>query len=48
MCKNGGIRFGEFEEKKEESIFKISEYLLVKTHFKWERDGEAIPIKKRL
>lgn len=49
MCTHGGIRYGEFTEKKEENIFKISENLLVKTNFKWERgSGEALPMKRRI
>lgn len=47
-CAHGGIKYGEFEEKKEERIYRISDNLLVKTDFKWERNGEAIPIKKRI
>ena len=48
MCSRGGIHFGEFEENRTENIFKISDHLLVKTSYKWERNGEALPIKKRL
>jgi len=36
-CAHGGIKYGEFEESKEENIFKASEYLLIKTAYKWER-----------
>ena len=48
MCTKGGIRFGEFEERKEENIFKISDNLLVKTNFKWDREGSEIPVKRRM
>jgi len=48
MCTYGGIRFGDFEENKAENIFRISDSLLIKTSFKWERNGEALPVKKRL
>lgn len=45
-CTHGGIRYGDFEEKKDEHVYMISEHLLVKTSFKWER-VEAPPAKKR-
>ena len=45
-CALGGIRYGEFEENKEEGVFKASDYLMVKTTFKWERVEEAPPKKK--
>lgn len=45
-CTHGGIRYGEFEENKPENVFKASEYLLVKTSYKWERIEEP-PAKKR-
>lgn len=45
-CTHGGIRYGEFEENKGENIFKVSEYLLVKTGYKWDRIEEP-PVKKR-
>lgn len=45
-CAHGGIRYGEFEENKAENIFKASEYLLIKTGFKWERVEET-PLKKK-
>jgi Fe-S-cluster-containing dehydrogenase component len=44
-CSHGGIKYGEFEEKKEEGIFKASEYLLIKTSYKWERVLEMPPKK---
>ena len=47
-CSHGGIKYGEFEEKPEEHIYRISECLLVKTDFKWFRNGEALPVKKRI
>lgn len=40
-CTHGGIKYGEFEESKESGIFRASEYLLVKSAFKWERAEEA-------
>lgn len=40
-CTHGGIKYGEFEEDKEKGIFKVSEYLMVKTNYKWERIEEA-------
>ena len=45
-CTHGGIQYGEFEEKKEDGIFKASDYLMVKTTFKWERVEEAPPKKR--
>ena len=45
-CTHGGIRYGEFEENAEEGIFKASDYLWVKTTFKWSR-AEEVPPKKR-
>lgn len=48
MCTHGGIRFGDFEENKAENIFRISDSLLVKTTFKWERNGEGLPVKRRI
>jgi Fe-S-cluster-containing dehydrogenase component len=44
-CSHGGIKYGEFEENKEENIFKASEHLLIKTNYKWDRILEA-PKKK--
>ncbi|MFH1189270.1 MAG: 4Fe-4S dicluster domain-containing protein [Candidatus Omnitrophota bacterium] len=44
-CGHGGIRYGEFEENKEDGVFKVSEHLLVKTGYKWERTLE-VPKKK--
>lgn len=44
-CTDSGIKYGEFEENKEEHICKVSDYLLVKTDYKWERIEE--PPKKR-
>jgi Fe-S-cluster-containing dehydrogenase component len=46
-CTAGGIKYGEFAEKPEERIFRVSEYLFVRTEFKWDRNGEGIPVKKR-
>jgi Fe-S-cluster-containing dehydrogenase component len=39
-CSHGGIKYDEFDESKENSVFKVSEYLLIKTSFKWERTLE--------
>jgi Fe-S-cluster-containing dehydrogenase component len=36
-CSHGGIKYGEFEENKEEGVFKASDHLLIKTSYKWER-----------
>lgn len=44
-CTHGGIKYGEFEENKDERIFKASDYLMIKTDFKWERIEE--PPKRR-
>lgn len=44
-CAHGGIKYGEFEENKEDGIFKASDYLMIKTNYKWERIEE--PPKKR-
>ena len=48
LCTHGGILFGEFEEKREESIFKVSDFLLIKTNYNWQRDGEPFRIKRKL
>jgi len=45
-CTRGGIKYGEFEERGEEEIFKASDHLMVKTAFKWDRVEEAPPKKK--
>jgi Fe-S-cluster-containing dehydrogenase component len=39
-CVHGGIKFGEFEENKEAHIYKVSDRLVVKTDYKWERIEE--------
>ncbi len=39
-CTHGGIKYGEFEEKTYENIYKVSDNLLVKTTYKWERNVE--------
>lgn len=44
-CSHGGIKYGEFSENKEARIYKISDYLFIKTDYKWERVEET-PIKK--
>ncbi|MDP3790791.1 MAG: 4Fe-4S binding protein [Candidatus Omnitrophota bacterium] len=44
-CTHGGIKYGEFEEDQEGHLFKASEYLMVKTDYKWERIEQ--PPKKR-
>lgn len=45
-CTEGGIKYGDFEAKEEENIFKASENLLIKTNYKWER-LEKPPVKKK-
>ena len=45
-CTQGGIKYGEFDENKESGILRISDYLFVKTSYKWER-VEEIPVKKK-
>ena len=45
-CTEGGIKYGDFEENKEEKIAKVSEYLLVKSNYKWDRIEET-PVKKK-
>lgn len=45
-CTHGGIRYGDFEEKKDEHVYMISEHLLVKTSFKWERVEEPAAKKR--
>ena len=45
-CKHGGITYGELDESKDGHIFKASEYLLIKTDYKWERILE-LPMKKK-
>jgi Fe-S-cluster-containing hydrogenase component 2 len=44
-CTHGGIKYGEFGEDKGSRIFSVSEYLAVKTDYKWERVEE--PPKRR-
>lgn len=44
-CSHGGIKYGELEENREENIFRVSEYMLIRTNYKWERVLEA-PKKK--
>lgn len=41
-CSHGGIKYGEFDEKKEEGIYRASDYLIVKTSYKWEREKQAV------
>ena len=45
-CGKGGIKCGEFEEKKEDGMYKISDLLYVKTAYKWDRIEEA-PVRKK-
>ena len=45
-CSYGGIKYGDFEERQVEGIYKVSDYLLVKTNYKWER-LELLPVKKK-
>lgn len=44
-CAKGAIKYGDFEEKKEEGIYQISEYIVVKSGYKWER-MEELPKKR--
>ncbi len=39
-CTNDGIKYGEFEENNEGHIFKASDYLRIKTNYKWKRVEE--------
>ena len=43
-CADGGIRYGDFEENKDENIYKVSDYLLVKSAYQWQRQ---LPEKKK-
>jgi Fe-S-cluster-containing dehydrogenase component len=45
-CGHDGIKYGKFEEDKAQNIYRISDHLLVKTGYKWERVEEA-PVRKR-
>ena len=45
-CTHGGIRYGEFEENIAENLYKISDYIMVKTAQKWERLEPAKVLKK--
>jgi len=45
-CSHGGVKYGEFEENKETNIYKVSEYVVARTDFKWERVTET-PGKKK-
>jgi Fe-S-cluster-containing dehydrogenase component len=45
-CTRGGIRYAQVEENIAEGLYKISEYLIVKTAQKWER-LEPAPVKKK-
>jgi len=45
-CSHGGIKYGDFEEDKNEHIYKISDNLLIKTNYKWERILE-LPVKHK-
>ena len=45
-CAPGGIRYAEFEENISEGLYKVSDYLIVKTAQKWDRI-EPAPAKKR-
>jgi len=56
-CGHGGLKYEEFadpvpaaaaDKKNVETTYKASEHLIVKTSFRWDRDGSgAIPVKKR-
>ena len=45
-CTHNGVKYGEFEENKEERIYKVSDHMIVKTDLKWDRILE-VPPKKR-
>jgi len=45
-CSHGGIKYGEYEEKKEEGLYRASEFLVIKTALKWER-LEPPPVRKK-
>jgi len=40
-CAHGGVRYGEIEEKPDGQIYRVSDNLLVKSTFKWERAEET-------
>lgn len=40
-CTHGGLKYGEFNENKEERIYRISDNLVVRSDYKWERIEEA-------
>lgn len=44
-CTHNGVKYGEFDENKEEHIYRVSDYLVIKTGYKWERVLEAPPKK---
>ncbi len=44
-CSPGAMKYGDFEENIEAHIYKISEYIVAKSDYKWERNGAA-PVKK--
>jgi Fe-S-cluster-containing dehydrogenase component len=45
-CTHGAIKYAEFEENKEEKIYRVSDHLVVKTSYKWERVEEP-PARKK-
>ena len=45
-CSPGGIKYGDFEENKEEGYYKVSDNLVIKTSLKWERLEPALVKKK--
>ncbi len=45
-CAHGGIKFGYFEEKKEDGLYRVSDNFIVKTALKWDRI-EPIPARKK-
>ena len=44
-CSHGGVKYGEFQENKAEHIYSISDFLAVKTSYKWERIEET-PVRR--
>lgn len=45
-CPHGGIKYGDFEERKEEGYYRVSDNLVVRTNLKWERI-EPAPVRKK-
>lgn len=43
-CGHGYIQYGDFEENSNENVYRLSENILVKSDYQWERDLR--PVKK--